>query len=260
MNTSRPAQNRRGKPFFLYLALTAPHTPWLPTEAFRAKSAGNLYAAWVAQVDDSVGRVLAALDRNGLTDNTLVFFSSDNGPVWYPADVKKYGHAAAAGFRGMKGDFWEGGHREPFIARWPGKIKAGTTSKDLICFTDMLATFAALTGATLPDGAGEDSFSFLPELLGEKHAEPARNELIIGQGEKNLSIRQGDWKLIPFLGSGGFTKPSRIRPKPGEPPGQLYNLADDPGETHNVYAMHPEIVKRLTARVAELAAQGRSRP
>ncbi len=249
-----------GKPFFLYLALTAPHTPWLPTEAFRAQSMGNLYAAWVAQLDDSVGQVLAALDRDGLTNNTLVFFSSDNGPVWYPADVKKYAHAAAANLRGMKGDVWEGGHREPFIARWPGKIKAGATSKDLICFTDLLATFAALTGAALPDGAGEDSFSFLPELLGEKLAEPARNELLIGQGVKNLSIRQGDWKLIPFLGSGGFTKPARRRPEPGEPPGQLYNLADDPGETNNLYAAHPEIVKRLTARVAELAAQGRSRP
>ena len=242
----------RGKPFFLYLALTAPHTPWLPTEAFRAKSAGNLYAAWIAQVDDTVGRVLTALDRDGLTQSTLVFFSSDNGPVWYPADVTRYGHAAAASFRGMKGDYWEGGHREPFIARWPGKIKAGATSKDLICFTDMLATFAALSGARLPESEGEDSFSFLPELLGQKHDGPARNELIIGQGKKNLSIRQGNWKVIPFLGSGGFTQPSRVRPKAGEPPGQLYNLADDPGEMHNLYPAYPEIVKRLTARAAEL--------
>jgi len=249
-----------GQPFLLYLALTAPHTPWLPMEAFRAKSAGNLYAAWVAQVDDAVGRVLAALVREGLSDHTLVLFSSDNGPVWYPADVKKYGHAAAAGFRGMKGDVWEGGHREPFLARWPGKIKAGTTSKDLICFTDVLATFAALTGATLPAGAGEDSFSFLPELLGERPGSPARSELIIGQGRANLTIRQGDWQLIPFLGSGGFTKPSRREPKAGEPPGQLYNLASDPGQTNNVYAAHPEIVQRLTSRVAELVAQGRSRP
>ena len=248
-----------GKPFFLYLALTAPHTPWPPTEKFRARSAGNLYAAWVAQVDDAVGQVLASLDRAGLDDRTLVFFSSDNGPVWYPQDVKKYGHAAASIFRGMKGDFWEAGHREPFIARWPGKIKPGTTSKELLCFTDMLATFAALTGVPLPEGAGEDSFNMLPELRGEKHAQPIRNEMLLGGG-RNLSIRQGDWKLIPFLGSGGFTKPSRIKPQPGEPAGQLYNLAHDPSETNNLYAAHPDIVKRLMARRNQVRDAGRSRP
>ena len=129
------------KPFFLYLAFTAPHTPWIPTEAFRGKSAGNLYADWVAQVDDATGQALAALDRAGLSDNTLVFFSSDNGPVWYPEDVLKYGHSAVGPLRGMKGDAFEGGHRMPFISRWPGKIKAGATSGQLICFADMLATF-----------------------------------------------------------------------------------------------------------------------
>jgi len=248
-----------GKPFFLYLAFTAPHTPWLPTEKFRGASAGNLYADWVTQVDDSIGQVLAALDHAGLTENTLVFFSSDNGPVWYPEDVKKYGHAAAGTLRGMKGDAWEGGHREPFIAKWPGKIAAGSTSRELICFTDLLATFAALTGAALPAGAGEDSFSFLPELRGQKHT-PARTEMLLGWGKGNLFMRKGDWKLIPFLGSGGFSKPSKVKPKPGEPSGQLYNLAHDPGETNNVYAAHPEIVKELTADAERVRDQGRSRP
>lgn len=250
-----------GTPFFLYLALTAPHTPWLPGEEFRGKGAGNLYADWVAQVDDSVGRVLAALDAAAMAGDTLVFFTSDNGPVWYPDDVKKHGHAAAGNLRGMKGDAWEGGHRMPFIARWPGRIKAGTSSKETICFTDMLATFAALTGATLPDGAGEDSFSFLPELLGEKHDRPARNELVMGQTRKGRpAFRIGEWKLIPFLGSGGFSEPHSVAPAPGQPAGQLYNLADDPGETNNLYAAHPEIVKRLAARMEELARRGRSRP
>lgn len=247
------------KPFFLYLALTAPHTPWLPTEEFRGKSAGNMYADWVAQVDDSIGRVLKALDSSGLADNTLVFFSSDNGPVWYPDDVQKYGHASTGRFRGMKGDSWEGGHRMPFIARWPEKIKAGTENGELICFTDMLATFAELTAAKLPSGAGEDSFSFLPELLGEKSTNPARKEMVLGWGKGNLFIRKGDWKLIPFLGSGGFSKPSKIKPAQGDPAGQLYNLADDPGETNNVYAAHPDIVKDLTDDTNRLRDQGHSR-
>ncbi len=248
------------KPFFLYLAFTAPHTPWIPTEAFRGKSAGNLYADWVAQVDDATGQALAALDRAGLSDNTLVFFSSDNGPVWYPEDVLKYGHSAVGPLRGMKGDAFEGGHRMPFISRWPGKIKAGATSGQLICFADMLATFAALTGATLPDGAGEDSINILPALRNEGLVTPVRTELLLGMGKGNLFIRRGDWKLIPFLGSGGFSKPSRIKPKPGEPVGQLYHLVDDPGELNNLYAARPEIVSALTAEMDRLRDAGRSRP
>lgn len=248
-----------GKPFFLYLALTGPHTPWLPMEQFRAKSQGNLYTQWVEQIDDSVGQVLAALDRAGLADRTLVFFASDNGPVWYPADVKRYGHAAAGPLRGMKGDAWEGGHREPLIARWPGRVPAGTTRTALVDFTDLLATFASLTGATLPANAGEDSFSFLPQLLEEKGAKPARQEMALFAAGQ-ISLRQGDWELIPFLGSGGFSKPTKVKPKPGQPAGQLYNLAQDLGETNNVYAQHPDIVKAMTARIAELREQGRSRP
>ena len=238
-------------PFFLYVALTGPHTPWLPMEQFRAKSAGNLYTQFVEQVDDSVGQVLTAIDRNGLASSTLVFFSSDNGPVWYPDDVKKYDHCAAGIWRGMKGDAWEGGHREPLIARWPGKIAAGSTSKSLIDLTDLMATFAELTGATPPKGAGEDSISFLPVLLGTNDARPARQDLAIFAGG-HICLREGDWKLIPYLGSGGFSKPAKIKPKSGEPVGQLYNLASDPGETQNVYAQHPDIVREMTERSARI--------
>ncbi|MBI1371451.1 MAG: sulfatase-like hydrolase/transferase [Phycisphaera sp.] len=249
------------RPFFLYLAITAPHTPWLPTEKFRGTSAGNLYGDWVAQVDDAFGQVLAALDRAGVADNTLVLFSSDNGPVWYPADVEKYGHSSTGPLRGMKGDVWEGGHRMPFIARWPGHIKPGSTSGKLICFTDVLATFADLTGATLPDNGGEDSFTFLPELLGQSAGDkPQRQDLLLGHGSNGLFLRRGDWKLIPFLGSGGFTRPSRIKPKPGEPGGQLYNLAKDLGETTNTYAEHADIVKELTTRTTAIVNGTRTRP
>lgn len=248
----------RGKPFFLYLALTGPHTPWLPMEQFRARSQGNLYTDFVAQVDDSVGQVLSAIERDGHLNDTLVFFSSDNGPVWYPDDVKKYGHASAGPWRGMKGDAWEGGHREPFVARWPGRIKAGATSTALVDFTDMLATFADLTGVALPDGSAEDSFSFLPQLLAETPARTGRTEMALFNAG-SICLREGDWKLIPFLGSGGFSKPTRVKPAPGEPAGQLYNLATDPGETTNLYTIHPEIVQRLTRRTAQLRASDGSR-
>ena len=245
------------KPFLLYVALPAPHTPWLPTEAFRGKSACGLYGDWVSQVDDTVGQVLAALDRSGTADNTLVFFTSDNGPVWYPTDVQKYAHSSSGVFRGMKQDAWEGGHRMPFIARWPGKIKPDSVSTRTLCFTDLLATFAAVTDTTLPAGAGEDSISFLPELLGEKQT--GRESLVQGWKD-SFSIRRGDWKLIPFLGSGGFSKPRHINPGPGKPAGQLYNLAADPGETKNLYAEYPEVVKELTTLLKHVREQGKARP
>ena len=235
------------KPFFFYVAFTAPHTPWLPMEEFRGKSMGGLYGDFVAQVDDAVGQVLAAIDRAGLSGNTLVIFTSDNGPVWYPEDVKKFGHSAAGNWRGMKGDVWEAGHRMPFIARWPGKIAANVTSDQTICFTDMMATFASVAGKPLPADAGEDSYDLLPLLSGQKITGSLREATVIESSQGVLAIRQGDWKLIPHLGSGGFTKPATIRPKAAEPIGQLYNLKDDPGETKNLYNQQPQIVKRLTA-------------
>lgn len=252
------AEKPESKPFFLYLAFAAPHTPWLPMEVFRGKSLGGLYGDFVTQVDDSVGKVLDALHRGGLAGNTLVFFTSDNGPVWYPADVEKFHHRAAGNFRGMKGDLWEGGHRIPFIARWPGKIKSGATSAETICFTDMLATFAAISGTKLPANAGEDSYDLTPILLGEKRDKPVREVTIHEASYGSLfAIRVGEWKFIPQLGSGGFTKPSKVQPKPGEPAGQLYNLASDPGETKNLHAEEPEIVAQLTKLLEKYVIQGK---
>ncbi len=254
----RRGKGKEEKPFFLYFACTAPHTPWLPRQAFQEKSKAGLYGDFVEDLDDAIGQVLAALKKAGLADNTLVIFTSDNGPVWYPADVEKYGHAANAGWRGMKGDALEGGHRMPFIARWPGKIAANATCDETICFTDLLATFAALTGTELPADAGEDSYNLLPLLRSEKHDKPLREATVVESSRGFLTIRQGEWKLIPKLGSGGFTKPAEEKPKEGEPAGQLYNLADDPGETKNLYADKPEIVKRLTALLEQYQKKGRS--
>jgi arylsulfatase A len=241
-----------GKPFFCYLALTAPHTPWLPSESFKGKSSCGMYGDWVEQVDDVVGRVLDALDRAALAENTLVMFTSDNGPVWYPEDVKKFGHLAAGSLRGMKADAWEGGHRMPFLVRWPGKVKAGSVSSETICFTDMLKTFAAISGAQLPSGAGEDSYNLLPVLLDEKYTSPLREVTVLGAHQKKLSLRQGDWMFIPFLGGGGFSKPSKVKPMTGEIEGQLYNLAEDIGETRNVIAEHPERMKAMRSLLEKI--------
>jgi arylsulfatase A len=248
------------RPFFLYVAFTAPHTPWLPLGEFEGRSGADMYGDFVAQVDDSVGQIVGALDRSGFRDNTLLFFTSDNGPVWYPEDVERFGHSSTHIFRGMKGDAWEGGHRMPFVVRWPGRVDAGSVSEETICFTGMLATFAEVLGVDLPDDAGEDSFSILPSMLGKSWGESESGATMSLSSGGTLAIRQGDWKLIPALGSGGFSHPRREEPVPGGPEGQLYNLAADPSETTNLWRKEPEVVERLTALIESYKKGGRSRP
>lgn len=251
-------RTRPTEPFFLYLALTAPHTPWLPLEPFRGVSGAGIYGDFVAQVDGVVGEVLATLDRLGLTGSTLVFFTSDNGPVWYDKDEERFDHRATDVYRGMKGDAWEGGHRMPFIARWPGNIPPGAVSEETICFTDLLATFAAILGRSLPEDAGEDSYNILPAVLGKRHERPIR-EATVHDAVRYLAIRQGTWKLIPGLGSGGFSEPRTRDPGPGEPEGQLYNLEVDPRERNNLYGEHPHLVERLSELLEQYKEQGHSR-
>jgi len=248
------------QPFFLYLALTAPHTPWVPLPAFRGKSKAGDYGDFVAQVDDVAAQVLRALTDAGLEKNTLIIFTSDNGAHWTPEDKAKYPHLANAHWRGMKADIWDAGHRIPFLARWPGKIPAGAVSAEIGCLTDFMATAAELVGARLPANAAEDSFSLLPVLLGRKLTKPVREAVVHHSSEGMFSIRQGEWKLCLGLGSGGFSQPKKVQPKPGEAPGQLYNLREDPEEKRNVYLEHPEIVQRLTALLQRYQREGRSRP
>lgn len=248
------------KPLMLYVAFPAPHTPWLPAKEFVGMSQASLYGDFTVMVDAMVGRILKALDESDMTDDTLVIFSSDNGPTWYDKDVAKFQHDSAGDWRGMKADAWEAGHRVPFIARWPGKIPANSVSNQLICFTDMLATFAAIVGEELPKEAGPDSFNMLPAMLDEtSNSKPIRPLFAMGSGSGLMTIRVGDWKLIDGLGSGGFSKPSRIKPQPGDPSGQLYNLADDPGETRNLYQQNSEKVRSLTATLQRIQQAGRSR-
>ncbi len=232
----------------------------MPTEAFRGKSAAGWYGDFVAQVDASVGRLLQALDEAKLSDNTLLIFTSDNGAHWLPTDIDKWGHRANDGLRGQKADIWDGGHRVPFLARWPGRVPAGVTSKELICLTDFLATAAALVGAELPADAGEDSYNILPALRGDKRDKPIREAIVHHSGDGTLGIRQGPWKLALALGSHGFSQPANVKPKPDGPRGQLYNLDDDPEERNNQWLDKPEIVKRLTALLEKYQREGRSRP
>ena len=256
----RHAKKRAGKPFFLYFPLSAPHTPWLPLKPNRGRSKAGAYGDFVTQVDDTVGKVLATLDRLKLTKNTLVILTSDNGAHWTPADKKKFGHLANRHLRGQKADAWEGGHRVPFLVRWPGVVKPGTTSDALLCLTDIFATASHIVGSALPRNAGEDSFSFLPVLKGARTKRPIRDAIVHHSLSGVFAIRKGEWKLIAGLGSGGFSKPRRRKPKPGEPSGQLYNLAKDASETKNVYRDHPTVVKRLTALLEQYRKNGHSRP
>jgi arylsulfatase A-like enzyme len=194
-------------PFFLYFPMPAPHTPWVPTKDFKGKSKVGEYGDYVLEMDAAVGQVLHVLDSMGLSKNTIVIFSSDNGPYWRDNFVEQFNHHAAGPFRGMKGDVFEGGHRVPLIVRYPGKTKAVLMGK-----------------AKLAEG----------------------QEAVVNISSKGtLDIRKDGWKLITKLGSGGFTVPVDVKAKPGEPIGQLYHLTEDIHEDHNLYAEHPEKVREL---------------
>jgi len=268
------AEKHRDQPFFLYAPLTAPHLPVIPNEEYRGRSEAGEYGDFVVETDAFVGAVLDALDRNGLAENTLVVFTSDNGGLyhwWEPKeadDVKNYrvgirakyvkerGHQGNAHLRGTKADIWEGGHRVPFVVRWPGQTPAGTTCNELVELTDLLATCAAIVGADLPAHAGEDSRNILPLLRG-KTPSPAGREFAVHHSLwGTFAIRQGPWKYIPKRGSGGFTRPRELDPaKVGGPPGQLYHLWSDPSETTNLWEKHPEIVERLSKVLARVRAE-----
>jgi arylsulfatase A-like enzyme len=251
------AKSGQARPLMLYFAPTGPHTPWLPSAEFQGRSAAGMFGDFTMMVDAMIGRVLAALDETKLSDNTLVLFTSDNGPVWYPEDVQRTGHDSAGGLRGMKNSHWEAGHRMPFIVRWPGKVKPGSTSAQTICFTDMMATLVEASGTPLAAEAGPDSFSFLPVLLGTQPADkPVRESLAIGR-----SIRSGPWKYIEGREPEFFMRPgSKNIPEPAEPPGQLFHLGDDPHETKNLAAEKPEVVAKLQAELERIRKASRTRP
>jgi arylsulfatase A-like enzyme len=255
------------EPFFLYYAIPAPHAPWATASEFKGKSGVGQYGDYVMNVDAMIGQVLATLDNLKQRDNTLIVFSSDNGPVWYPADIEKFGHRAAGPWNGMKGALTDAGHRMPFIASWPGKIEAGSSCGELICFTDMMATIASLLGEKLPNDAGEDSFNISPLLRGEKPDQPIRNGMVhVNYGSYTLALRDGDWKLILPAGvyavQDGTVTPDHVVETQGKGPNdkfQLYNLRTDPGEATNVFTQEPDKAKELFAVLKADVARGRSR-
>ena len=261
-------EQHREKPFFLYLAPRNIHAPLRPHPRFHGTSEIGVYGDFLSELDWSVGEVLAAVDRLNLTDHTLVIFSSDNGGVQVHnrqidrAEIQ--GHRINGPLRGQKTEVYEGGHRVPFIVRWPGQVKPGRVSDALVANTDLLATFAELLGRPLPADAGEDSFSLLSRLLGTTTGQPERHSLITDSMMGKFAIQEGAWKFIQGQGGGGFYGLEKAEAGKGqaatEPPGQLYNLADDVGETNNLYAENPEIVARLTMSLEKIQRVGRSRP
>lgn len=251
------------KPFFLYFPLPAPHTPILPTKDFQGKSGTNEYGDFVLMVDDVVGQIQAALEAKGLRNNTLLVFTSDNGcsPMADFAELAQFDHDPSYVYRGHKADIFEGGHRVPFIAQWPGQIPAGSRSDEPICLTDLLATCAALVGEKLTDTEGEDSYNLLPVLQGEVFPEPLREATVHHSINGSFAIRQGKWKLALCPGSGGWSEPVPKVAKAGDYfPVQLYDLETDIGEETNLAAQHPEVVARLTTLMERYIAEGRSTP
>lgn len=273
------------RPFFLYFTPVAVHNPVTPNKLFRGQSKCGIYGDYIRELDWSVGQILNALDRHKVADNTLVIFSSDNGGVvldandsgefpltlendeggsvtrFYRAaqkDAYAAGHRACGILRGRKHSIFEGGNRVPFIARWPGKIPAGSTCAEVIGLTDMLATVAIIHGKQLPDGAGEDSFDVSLALFGRKRDGAARGPLVMANAEGVMAIRQGPWKLIA-KGAAPGALPKSPWTREGDK-AQLYNLAEDLRETTDVIARHPEIAERLVRLLDQYREQGYSRP
>jgi arylsulfatase A-like enzyme len=251
---------QRDQPFFLYLTPSAPHRPCLPPEPFTGASQAGPRGDMVCVVDWMVGQVMDCLDRNGLAEQTLVIVTSDNGARPWDVDGETYGHKSCGDLRGFKADIWDGGHREPLVARWPGQIQAGSTCDEMVCLMDWMATLADLCQIDLPDAAAEDSFSFLDALLGRDHDQPARDHLIHHSVGGMFAYRQGPWKMIDGLGSGGFSSPRRGAPTDQGPTGQLYNMAEDTAETRNLWAEKPELVGSLSEELAQAIYAGRTRP
>lgn len=248
------------QPFFLYVPLGSPHTPIVPTPQWQGKSGINPYADFVMQTDAAFGSILDALERNGLSENTLVIFSSDNGcsKAANFKQLEKAGHYASAHLRGSKADIWDGGHRVPFIVRWPGKVAAGSDSDQLICLTDLMATFAEMTSTPLPDGSAEDSVSFLPALSG-KPIVSTRAGVVHHAIRGHFGYRLGKWKLCLAKGSGGWSSPNeKEAAKNGAPEAQLYDLENDPRETTNLYKTQPEVAERLLKQLEADVERGRS--
>lgn len=250
------------RPLFLYYPLTSPHSPIVPNEQFKGLSGIGDYGDFVCEVDWVVGQIMDALDRTDQADNTLLIFTSDNGPEHRVRDdegaynrARRTGHYSMGPLRGIKRDAWEGGHREPFVAAWPGVIPAGSRCDQLICLTDLMATCAEIVGAELPADAGEDSVSMLPLLRGDTD-QPTRSALAYHSAGGKFAIREGDWVYIEAPSGDDAGEPAWFRTERGaemhQQVAELHNLAEDVGQCRNVLSEHPDVVRRLAGRLAEI--------
>lgn len=243
------------KPFFLYLPLTGPHTPWMPTEQFKGKSLVGVYGDFIFDIDDAVKQIKETLVRNGIAENTMLIFSSDNGAYWPQEEIELFAHDSNQGRKGQKGDVWDGGHRVPLVISWPAKIKTPATCNQLVSLTDLFATFCDLTGQKQKAGQAEDSFSFWHVLNGDSE-KAVRESMVHHSSGGFFAIRFGNWKYIDGLGSGGFSHPSKLKPEINGPSGQLYSLKEDEKETTNLFFQHPEKVAELKALMEEIVESG----
>jgi arylsulfatase A len=254
-------ESRKGstKPFFLYVPLGSPHTPIVPTPEWEGMSGLGPYGDFVMQTDHVIGEIQKALVKIDQAEDTLIIFTSDNGcskAAGIPT-LAKQGHKVSAHLRGSKADLWDGGHRIPFIVKWPGKVKPNTTSNQLICLTDLFATVSDILKKDLPSKAAEDSVSFLPSLFGKKIVS-TRAGVIHHSISGHFAYRKGPWKLLLAKASGGWTSPTEKQAPAGSSPGQLYNMSADLGEKKNLYDLKPEMVASLLAHLENDIAQGRS--
>lgn len=256
--------NERGtdhRPFFLYLALPSPHTPLVPEKRWQGKSGLGPYGDYVMETDWAVGKVLKAIQSSGLRDNTIVMLASDNGcaPYINAQGLEQSGHFASAWFRGYKSDIWDGGHRIPYIVRWPGVVRPGSTCDQTVELTDLMGTMANILGVHLPANAGEDSVSLLSLFKGADR--PVCAYKVYHSIDGNFAIQEGKWKLELCSGSGGWGNPKNQQAtSKGLPPVQLYDMASDIDEKTNVESAHPEIVLRLLKDLKACVANGRSTP
>ena len=257
------------QPFFLLLSTQICHAPVLPAGEFAGRSAGGPRGDFVVELDALVGRMFDLLEAQGVADNTIVLFNSDNGPETLHAHWMRedHDHDAAGGWRGVKRDGWEGGHRVPFLAWWPGRFPAGLVSDQLTSTTDIFATLASAVGFRVPDEQARDSFDMLPAMLGaQDESQSIRPHLLTQSFRGEFQLRQGAWKYLDHRGSGGnrydrgvmqgYALPERAP----DAAGQLYDLAADPGETENLFFEQAERREQLQALLAELKSSGRSAP
>jgi arylsulfatase A len=255
-------QRGRPEPFFLYVPFTSPHAPIVPTPEFVGKSKAGGYGDYVVQTDATVGKILQALDAQGLRENTIVIFTADNGPERYAYDrIHNFQHRSSGPLRGLKRDVWEGGHREPFIVRWPGTVKANDVSTALISQVDIMATLAAVTGAKLPAGVAEDSYDLLP--VWKSRAPSPRRTIVHNTNPDHYAVRHDQWLFVAAK-SGAVTRvPPWFDKENGysanENPGELYDLSQDLAQKKNLYAAEPKKVTELQALLTSVRGKGQVR-